>query len=166
MTTHHDDTEPNGGSIKAFYTAVRLTRPLLRHISASVDAGSRIHGVTVGQRAVLEALYDGGLLAGPELVAALALKKQFVFRMLAETDAAGLTTRKPNPNRARAYLHGLTDQGRAALSPIRAGELTRLRAFVATQDHRDIAAWSTIQERLNAFFAESVNEQDMKTQGD
>ncbi len=166
MTTHHDDTEPNGGSIKAFYTAVRLTRPLLRHISASVDAGSRIHGVTVGQRAVLEALYDGGLLPGPELVAALALKRQFVFRMLAETDAAGLTTRKPNPNRARAYLHGLTDQGRAVLSAIRTDELDKLNAFAATQDSRDIAVWATMQRRLNVFFAQTVSQQDKETQRD
>ncbi|WP_394690265.1 hypothetical protein [Hoeflea sp.] len=115
---------------------------------------------------MLEALYNKGALPGPKLVATLALKKQFVFRILAETDAAGLTSRRPNPDRARAYLHALTDQGRAALSAIRAEELTRLKAFVATQDHKDIAAWSTIQGRLNAFFAKSVNQQDMEAQGD
>lgn len=163
MTSHHKDTDLSSDGLEAFYTAVRLTRPLLRHIAASVDAGSRSYGVTVGQRSVLEALYDGGALPGPALVAALALKRQFVFRMLAETDAAGLTTRTPNPNRARAYLHALTDRGRGTLSAIRDDELTRLKAFVATQDHKDIAAWSTIQGRLNAFFAESANEQDMKT---
>lgn len=166
MTTQHDNADLSADSIETFYTAVRLTRPLLRHIAASVDAGSRIYGVTVGQRAVLEALYDGGALPGPTLVATLALKRQFVFRMLAETDAAGLTTRTPNPNRARAYLHALTDHGRAALSAIRADELAKLRAFAATQDPKDIAAWATIQKRLDAFFAQSVSRQDPETQGD
>lgn len=166
MTTRDDDISISDEDIEAFYSAVRLTRPLLRHITASVDAGSRVYGVTVGQRAVLEALYDGGAMSGPKLVATLALKRQFVFRMLAETDAAGLTTRSPNPSRARAYLHALTDHGQTALGAIRADELTALRTFAATQDPKDIAAWATIQERLNVFFAQGLTRQDNEQQAD
>ena len=163
MATRPDDLNTDSEVIETFYAAVRLTRPLLRHIAASVDAGAQTHGVTVGQRAVLEALYDGGAMSGPKLVAALALKRQFVFRMLAETDAAGLTRRTPNPDRARAYVHALTDPGRTALASIRAGELKALEAFAATQDRADIAAWVRIQERLNTFFAQNLSGQSAGT---
>lgn len=154
--------------VEAFYHAVRLTRPLLRHISASVDIGARAHGVTVGQRAVLEALYDGGAMTGPRLVEVLALKRQFVFRMLAETDREGFTGRAPNPKRARAYLHSLTDKGRGALAAIRADELATLKLFAASMAPQDISAWSRVQERLTAFFAERARSQisDVNDDGD
>ncbi len=166
MTIRSDDLNSGTDGIEAFYAAVRLTRPLLRHIAASVDAGAQNFGVTVGQRAVLEALYEGGAMSGPKLVATLALKRQFVFRMLAETDATGLTQRTPNPERARAFLHALTDAGRSALASIRAGELKSLEAFAATQDPADVAAWSRIQARLNTFFAQNASGQDADTEGD
>lgn len=140
--------------IEAFYHAVRLTRPLLRHISASVDVGARVHGVSVGQRAVLEVLYDGGAMTGPGLVEALALKRQFVFRMLAGTDAEGFTARAPNPRRSRAYLHTLSEKGRGAITAIRADELAALKAFAACVEPRDIAAWSSVQKQLTDFFAQ------------
>ena len=140
--------------IDAFYHAVRLTRPLLRHITASVDSGARAHGVTVGQRAILEALYEGGAMSGPKLVETLALKRQFVFRMLAETDGEGFTARAPNPRRARAYLHSLTDKGRDATTAIRTDERAALEAFAASVPERDIAAWSAVQHQLTAFFAD------------
>lgn len=139
--------------LEAFCMAVRLTRPLLRHITATVDAGARAHGVTVGQRAVLEALYEGGPMSGPQLVAALALKRQFVFRMLGETDSAGLTVRQPNPKRARAYIHLLTEKGRMAISAIRDAERATLRDFISRQNPREIAIWSKLQASLTAFFA-------------
>lgn len=145
--------------LEAFYMAVRLTRPMLRHITATVDAGARAHGVTVGQRAVLEALYEGGPMSGPQLVGALALKRQFVFRMLGETDNAGLTVRQPNPKRARAYIHLLTDDGHRALCAIREAERATLREFVARQDPGEIAIWSRLQASLTAFFASREHEQ-------
>lgn len=166
MATQPDDFITDTVGLDRFYAAVRLTRPLLRHIAASVDAGAQKFGVTVGQRAVLEALYDGGAMSGPKLVATLALKRQFVFRMLAETDAAGLTARTPNPQRARAFLHTLTDSGRSALTSIRASELKALEAFAVTQNPADIAAWSRIQARLNTFFAQNASGQDADTKGD
>jgi len=150
---------PEQDTIEAFYHAVRLTRPLLRHVTASVDSGARAHGVTVSQRAVLEALYEGGAMTGPKLVEVLALKRQFVFRMLAETDRKGFTARAPNPRRARAYLHSLTEKGRDALAAIRADELAALKAFAASMPPRDIAAWNSVQKQLAAFFAERVRSQ-------
>jgi DNA-binding MarR family transcriptional regulator len=111
MTQGSQSSAGQDEDLEAFFTAIRLTRPLLRHITATVDEGARIHGVTVGQRAVLEALFEAGALSGPQLVSVLALKRQFVFRMLGETDSAGLTLRRPNPKRARAYIHLLTDEG-------------------------------------------------------
>ena len=151
-------------TIETFYHAVRLTRPLLRHITASVDVGARRHGVSVGQRAVLEALYDGGAMTGPELVGVLALKRQFVFRMLAEADGQGFTERAPSPRRSRAYLHSLTEKGRGAIAAIRADELAALEAFATAIEPRDIAAWSSVQKQLTAFFAERT--QTSETEGD
>jgi DNA-binding MarR family transcriptional regulator len=166
MAKRSDKTESGADDIELLYTAVRLTRPLLRHITASVDAGARKHGVTVGQRAVLEALFDGGAMPGPQLVAVLALKRQFVFRMLAETDQAELTVRTPNPDRARAFIHDLTDRGRSVLASIREAELNALAEFAATQAPADVAAWARVQARLNTFFAQSAIRQNADTQGD
>lgn len=140
-------------TIDAFYQAVRLTRPLLRHITSSVDTGARAHGVTVGQRAVMEALFEGGAMTGPKLVDVLALKRQFVFRMLAETDGEGFTERAPNPRRARTYLHSLTEKGRRAIAAIRDDEIAALKAFAGSVPPGDIAAWSAVQTQLTAFFA-------------
>lgn len=153
-------------TIEAFYHAVRLTRPLLRHISASVDVGARVHGVSVGQRAVLEALYDGGAMTGPGLVRVLALKRQFVFRMLAETDGQGFTERAPNPRRSGSYLYSLTERGRGAIAGIRADELAALEAFATSVEPRDIVAWSLVQKRLADFFAQRAGSQISGKNGD
>lgn len=153
MINHTDNPSPGLDPIEAFYRAVRLTRPLLRHITASVDSGARVHGVTVGQRAVMEALSEGGAMTGPELVKALALKRQFVSRMLAETDRAGFTGRTPNPRRAKAYLHALNEKGHRALAAIRADERAALETFAASVAPRDIAAWCSVQAQLTRFFA-------------
>ena len=157
---------PDRDTIDAFYQAVRLTRPLLRHITASVDTGARAHGVTVGQRAVMEALFEAGAMTGPKLVDVLALKRQFVFRMLAETDGEGFTARAPNPRRARAHLHSLTQKGRDAITAIRADERAALEAFAASVPERDIAAWSGVQHQLTAFFADRARSRISDTNDD
>ncbi len=138
------------------YRAIQLTRPLLRRISAYVEQELTDTGVSVGQRAVLEVLYNQGPLTAPQLTRMLELKRQFVARMLSEASDAGLVEQLPNPDHARAHMHVLTDAGRAAIETIRDHEMTRLSELEKQFSADEIEAHFKVQQKLISWFSQNL----------
>lgn len=151
METH----EPS--STEKLYRAIQLTRPLLRNIAAYVEQELGNSGVTVGQRAVLEVLHDGGAMTAPQLTERLELKRQFVARMLAETTELGLTTHQVNPDHVRAHFHTLTDHGRAAIRAIRDHEMDMLRELEGQFTVEEIDTHFRLQQSMNRWFADRAS---------
>lgn len=136
------------------YEAIQLTRPLLRHITAGVDAMSRDVGVSVGQRAVLEVMMPDRRLTGPQLTEILQLKRQFVARMLSEAKFLELVQTEPNPAHVRAHFFKLTEKGFKAISQIRAREMVLVQEFADQFTEAEIASHHRIQLGLTSWFAE------------
>ncbi len=141
------------------YRGIQTTRPLLRHITAAVEKKLEGTGVTIGQRAVLEALLETPGQTAPQITRALQQKRQFTQRMLAELQAGGLVHAQPNPAHARAHLYVLTEAGMAAITAIRDEEAALVAAFVRSTPAEDIEAFARVQTRLNDVFRwESLRE--------
>lgn len=135
-----------------FFAAVQRTRPLLRHITGAVEEGLRRWNISVGQRAILEALLfhpDSNL---PELTAFLELKRQFIHRVLQEVIEAGFASARPDTRRRGASLYRLTAKGEEAIRAVRAGELEKLRLFLADHADAEVEAFMRIQSALDHFF--------------
>lgn len=143
-----DRTELEG----RFFAAVQLTRPLLRHITGAVEAGLRRWNISVGQRAILEALLFHPDSSLPALTDVLQLKRQFIHRVLQEVIEAGLVASTPNPKRRGASLHRLTARGEEAIRSIRAEELEKLRLFLIGHSDADVEAFIRIQSSLDQYF--------------
>jgi DNA-binding MarR family transcriptional regulator len=141
-----------------FFSAVQLTRPLLRHITGAVEAGLRRWNISVGQRAILEALLFHPDSSLPELTEFLQLKRQFIHRILQEAIAAGLADAAPNPSRRGASRYALSAKGKEAILAIRREELGKLRAFLARTDDAEIEAFIRVQAMLNGYFQELAQE--------
>ncbi|MBO9451833.1 winged helix-turn-helix transcriptional regulator [Tropicibacter sp. R16_0] len=135
------------------YQAVQATRPLLRNITAAVEQGSRRHGVTVGQRAILEGLFLHPDATAPVLGSELQMKRQYVARVLQEVIAAELVKKLPNPDRARSWRYRLTAKGKDVISAIRADETSKLIAFAEGQTTEDLDAYCRLQIALTQYFA-------------
>lgn len=145
-------------TIDHLYQAVQATRPLLRNITAAVEQGSQRHGITVGQRAILEGLLAHPDASAPQLSSQLQLKRQYVARILQEVLAAALVEKQPNPDRARSWLYRLTPKGRDVISAIRDDETAKLSAFAQGQTSADIDAYCRLQRALTQYFAALAKE--------
>ena len=145
------NSQPPSALDMRLYAGVQLTRPLLRHITAAVEAGLKTAGISVGMRAVLEALLDGEASL-PELTGALALKRQFIHRMLHEAQQSDLVSSRPHPTRKNGFLYRLTPAGSSCIETVRGAELERMRMFLSQQRPEDVQAFLRVQASLNQFF--------------
>lgn len=142
------------------YEAVQITRPLVRHITAAMEAGLAGTGVSAGMRAILEVVHRNGPMTVPEMTDRLQLKRQFVHRMVSDALACGFLEALPNPAHKRAHYFGITPAGRAAVIKIRDAEKAQLRAFLKNVPAADIEAHARIQRALNLFFAGVSGQKD------
>lgn len=140
-------------SQRLLYQAVQATRPLLRHITSTVEAGLEKHNISVGQRAVMEVLLEQPLSTAPELTRYLDLKRQFVARMIGELEQKALIASVPNPSHKRAHRYQLTKAGETAIRDIRQSETETLSEFLGAFSASDIATHHKIQTALVTFFA-------------
>jgi DNA-binding MarR family transcriptional regulator len=143
-----DETEREG----RFFAAVQLTRPLLRHITGAVEEGLSRWNISVGQRAILEALLFHPDCSLPELTAVLVLKRQFIHRVLQEVITSGMVASSPSPSRRGARIYRLSPRGEEAIRTIRAEELDKLRVFLAGHPEADIDAFIRVQAALDRYF--------------
>ncbi|SDR39589.1 MarR family winged helix-turn-helix transcriptional regulator [Pseudovibrio sp. Tun.PSC04-5.I4] len=136
------------------YESIQITRPLLRHITNAVEAASLKVGVSVGERAVLEVLYNSeDALTAPQMTELLDLKRQFVARVLATSKAKSFVEEKLNPTHKRAHYHQLTEAGRAAIAEICGAELRVLKSLLQRLSADEVIAHLKVQKALLQCFS-------------
>ncbi|MEU4689043.1 MarR family winged helix-turn-helix transcriptional regulator [Actinoplanes sp. NPDC023714] len=131
------------------YEVLRLARPLVLNSARVVESTLRPAGLTVGMRAVLEVLAEGGPAAVPAIGERLDLPRQGVQRHVNDLIALGLVESRDNPAHRRSALIALTAAGSALFDRIRADELTRLGILAAGCTAGEIAAARRVLEALN-----------------
>ena len=119
-----------------FVTLFTRASKLMR---AAADEAYGRHGVRLGQNLVLAALADEDGLTPGELAHRLQVTTPTIVKMATRMDAAGLLSRRRDPNDARLVRLYLSDHGRAAAGPI---EDERLRL-----QERALAGLSDAQRR-------------------
>jgi DNA-binding MarR family transcriptional regulator len=89
----------------------------------------RAHGLTVGMRAVLEVVTEGGPLTAPKIARALDVSRQATQRLVNELLASGHVTAARNPDHQRSQLILATANGAQAFAAIRAEEMKQLASL-------------------------------------
>lgn len=96
--------------------------PLYRRAHRLVERDAPIDGLSVGVRAVLERLAETGPETVPQMGRAMALSRQFVQRMVNDAGEQDYVELRPNPAHQRSRLVAITDEGRIAMSRLKARE--------------------------------------------
>ena len=133
--------------------AMAATDPLLRDLAAAVQAGLAGTGISMGMRAVLEAVYRNGPMSAGEMGERLGLEPAFVHRMAGSAEAAGLLEPMPDPAHREAHFFQITREGRMAVHRIRDGETRYLRRIAREEQNPDPGAQARIHKALELFFA-------------
>jgi DNA-binding MarR family transcriptional regulator len=133
----------------AVYEVIREVRPLVLSSARVVEASLRADGVSVGMRAVLELLAEGGAATVPALAARLSLARQGVQRHVNDLSGRGLVKSRVNPEHRRSVLIELTTAGEALFARVRADELGRLAGMAAECSPEEIAAAVKVLRALN-----------------
>ncbi|WP_300012440.1 MarR family transcriptional regulator [uncultured Roseobacter sp.] len=140
-------------SQEKLYAGIQMTRPLLRYITARVEADLKGTGISVGQRAILEVLFGVGKATAPEITRYLDVKRQFVGRELKEMENLGLVDSEPNPSHKSSKYYKLTQRSRPIIESIRAREVAQICAFAERFTNAEIAAFHKVQSALLAEFS-------------
>jgi DNA-binding MarR family transcriptional regulator len=143
--------------VALLYQGVQLVRPLLRNITKRVEADLEGAGVSVGQRAILEALLLLGRATAPQLTQALDVKRQFVARELQELHHRGLVVQEPNPKHRTSAFYSLTPESRGLIEGIRARERREFARFAGRYSAEEIAAFHRIMTALNEGMKERAS---------
>jgi DNA-binding MarR family transcriptional regulator len=135
LSKREDGVMPSRGSL--MYDLVRLVRPMTLSSARAVEAGLRPFGLTVGRRAVLEILVEGGAMPVPAIAQALDVSRQAAQRLVNELLAGDYVAVSPNPRHRRSQFVDVTSAGRDAFRHVHAEELRLLQELapeVATPD--------------------------------
>lgn len=146
-----DEKEPT--TVEKLYMGVQLTRPLLRNITARVEADLEGTGVSVGQRAILDVLLLRGKATAPEITQILQLKRQYVGRELKELIKNGLVQADLNPMHKTARIHCLTPESKKIIQEIRQRETESFAVFAHRFTAGEIDGFYRIQMALNEEFS-------------
>ncbi len=109
------------------YDLVRLLRPMTMNSARAVEAGLRPFGLTVGRRAVLEVLIEGGAMTVPGIAHALDVSRQAAQRLVNELLASDYVAASANPRHRRSQLVDVTPAGQEAFRQVHAEELRLLQ---------------------------------------
>lgn len=125
-------------SPQRLYDLIRLVRPLYWTLYRAVESGLKNSELTVGDRAVLECLHDGGAQTVPEMAVQLDLERQPVQRIVDRMLAARLLERVNNPRSAKSPKLSLTSAGAEAIEGILVQESKSLRRVAKRIDTEEL----------------------------
>ncbi|SFJ03883.1 MarR family winged helix-turn-helix transcriptional regulator [Celeribacter neptunius] len=140
------------------YAGITLTRPLVRNITARVEQDLQDTGITVGQRAILEALLALGQATAPEITDALDVTRQFVGRELKSLLEDGKLETVENPRHKASKYYRLSPEARRAIEAIRAREMAEIAEFSKGFTAEEIGGFYKILTVLNREFAKTRTE--------
>lgn len=152
----HNKTDRSSEEI--LYAGVQLTRPLLRNITARVEADLEGTGVTVGQRAILEILLAVGQATAPEITRLIDVSRQFVGREMKAMLESGMVKAMPNPAHRLAFKYTLSPKSKKIIEAIREREKAEFRTFASQFSKEEVVAYYNIQNALLEGLSE-VSEQ-------
>lgn len=135
------------------YAGIQMTRPLLRNITARLEADLAGSGISVGQRAILEVLLACGRATAPELTSALQISRQLTGRLLKEMTEDGMLVSEANPRHRSSRYYRLTDESRTKIQALRKREMEDIAGFAAGFAPEEIRAFRKIQQALNDAFS-------------
>jgi DNA-binding MarR family transcriptional regulator len=121
-------------SPRELYELLRRVRPLHRALIRIIEAELGDSGLTRPMRAVLEQLDEQGPQTVPQLARALAVRRQFVQRVVNDLIAAGLAERQPNVAHRRSWMIAPTRAGTERFAEIQAREWTQLERVAGDLD--------------------------------
>jgi DNA-binding MarR family transcriptional regulator len=143
-----------GGIEHTLYEFIRRVRPLHRYVAKTVEDHLEGTGVTVGMRAVLERLHEGGPQSVPQISRSLLLNRQFIQRLVNASLEAELVKGVPNPAHRRSALLELTPKGQATFKRIKDQEEKLLRELAAELHSKDIEAALRVMSHVTERFRE------------
>lgn len=132
------------------YVGVRLLRPLLRRVTARVEQDLLGTGISIGQRAILEALHETKRATAPMLTEWLDMKRQFVARELQTLLHAGMVEKSANPDHARSPFYVLTDVSAGLIGAVREREKKAFSEFAGRFTDEEVFAFRKIMEALHS----------------
>lgn len=135
------------------YEAIRLVRPLYRHVYRLVEDGLADEGISVAMRALLEHLRERGPATVPEVARTLAFPRQVIQRLVDALLARGLVERVANPAHRRSHLVRLTGDGEATIARVLEREAVTLREVAAPLSVADVRAFHATMTYLTETFA-------------
>lgn len=134
---------------ESLYAGVRLVRPLLRRITARVERDLQGTDISVGQRAILEALHETKRATAPMLTELLDVKRQFVARELQALLKAGMVEKAANPDHARSPFYELTQESADLIGAIRDREKKAFTGFADRFTDEEVSAFRKVMEALH-----------------
>jgi len=135
-------------SPRELYELLRRVRPLHRALIRIIEAELRDSGLTRPMRAVLEQLDQEGPQTVPQLARALAVRRQFVQRVVNDLIAAGLAERQANAAHRRSWMIAPTRAGTDRFAEIQAREWTQLQRVAVDLDRARVREATELLERL------------------
>jgi DNA-binding MarR family transcriptional regulator len=128
---------------------------LLRHVRPIVLASARVveghvqgYGWTVGSRAVLQVLVEGGAATVPQIAARLDLARQNVQRHVDALVELGHVARRANPEHRRSVLIEPTPEGRSTFATMHATELGELASLARACTMTELAVAEAVLASL------------------
>ncbi|MBL7254104.1 MarR family winged helix-turn-helix transcriptional regulator [Paractinoplanes lichenicola] len=131
------------------YEVLRNVRPLVLNSARVVEADLAADGLTVGMRAVLEVLAEGGPATVPAIGDTLDLARQGIQRHVNDLGRLGLVEVRDNPSHRRSVLIALSPAGAERFERIRRDELARLGRMATDCTEAEIATAIKVLRSLN-----------------
>lgn len=143
------------------YEAIRLVRPIQLNVHRFLEHFLSGRGISVPERAVLEATIQLGAATTAELSRHLSLKRQQVERIVGPMAEAGFIVGQTDPADRRARRWRATSRGREVFDEIHRAEVAAVIEMCRDIDPADVAVtarvMATIDERLRVAVYEIDN---------
>lgn len=142
------------------YEVIWLVRRLFRAMARAADVYLGAHGLTAGDRAVLEFLYPEEALSVPEIANRYQVSRQHVQVTVNALLEDGFLEARDNPRHKRSPLIAMTRVGRELFAKIRAIETSHVDALFADIPPDDISA---TRRTLEAMYFHNLEQGDVTT---
>lgn len=131
------------------YDVLRQLRPLVLNSARVVGDRVSAEGWTVGMRAVIEVLVEGGDATVPMIAQRMDLPRQAVQRHVNDLLGLGHVETLANPAHRRSVLVTVTAEGRQAFARMRRSELAELSTLAPERSADDLRLAAEVLADLN-----------------